>query len=246
MANMWYYSNKNKQKGPVTWDDLTGLAQTGQLQSSDMVWEEGTPDWIKASQVRGLFRGRGETSPGRDDEPSSRRRGPDDDLGDRRRRDPDDDLGIRRRRSRREESSSKGLLIGLIIGGVSLLVVAVVVIIIVVSGNRSGGKGGGGGGPGGGVETFTFDNMFQDDIQTRDVFLKAGRNVEVRVDTTVIGGGFADVDLFIEEPGGREIAFDDRGDKDCVVRFVVPRDGNYRIVVDNLGPGRVSCRVTVR
>ena len=51
MASMWYYSSKNEQKGPVTYDELAGLAQSGRVRSTDLVWEEGSPDWIKASEA---------------------------------------------------------------------------------------------------------------------------------------------------------------------------------------------------
>lgn len=129
MASMWYYSNKSQQKGPVTWEELSGLAQAGQLRGSDLVWQEGTPDWVKASTVDGLLQGSGRVATDvRADEPAPRRAaGRERDKGE---RDRDD----RPRRSiRKPQNSSRGLMIGLIAGGGALLVIAIVVIIIVVA-----------------------------------------------------------------------------------------------------------------
>ena len=95
---------------------------------TDMVWQEGTPDWVKASQVQGLFSAsRGSAGIRADDN--------------RRRPDPrgfeDDDFG--RGPMRRPQGSSKGLLIGLIAGGSALVIIAVVVIIVIVA-NSGGDK----------------------------------------------------------------------------------------------------------
>jgi hypothetical protein len=76
MAKVWFYTDKKKRKGPVTRDDLGKLAQGGQLRSTDLVWEEGSPDWVKASTVEGLFTGIGDaaTAIGAGDRPARRYR----------------------------------------------------------------------------------------------------------------------------------------------------------------------------
>jgi hypothetical protein len=46
-----------------------------------------------------------------------------------------------------------------------------------------------------------------------------------------------DVDLFVEDANGEEVAVDDRVSKDCLVAFVPKADGDYKIKVVNLGQG---------
>jgi hypothetical protein len=53
-ANFWYESN-GEQKGPVSAAQLKGLANSGELQPTDMIWKEGAPDWVTAGSVKGLF-----------------------------------------------------------------------------------------------------------------------------------------------------------------------------------------------
>lgn len=131
MANMWYYASKNQQKGPVSWDDLRGLARAGGLRGTDMVWQEGTPDWVKASSVPGLCNGAA-TAPTnvRADEPGARRRPMRDD--------PDDfDRDSRiRRPSRKPAKSNQGLIIGLCVGG-GVLVIGIIVTIIIIANSGS-------------------------------------------------------------------------------------------------------------
>src|SRR5262249_50218372 len=55
VASSWYYTERNEQKGPVSFDDLRGRAQAGYLRPTDLVWQEGTADWVRASLVDGLF-----------------------------------------------------------------------------------------------------------------------------------------------------------------------------------------------
>lgn len=51
MATQWYYSQAGKQLGPVTLDQLQGLAGSGQLRASDLVWNEKMSNWTAAGQV---------------------------------------------------------------------------------------------------------------------------------------------------------------------------------------------------
>ena len=53
-ANFWYESN-GEQKGPVTAAQLKGFAVSGELRPTDMIWKEGSPDWVTAGSVKGLF-----------------------------------------------------------------------------------------------------------------------------------------------------------------------------------------------
>ena len=51
----WYYGHNGQQFGPFTDEQLKQLADSGQLQSTDVVWKKGMAQWVKASQLKGLF-----------------------------------------------------------------------------------------------------------------------------------------------------------------------------------------------
>jgi hypothetical protein len=55
MADQWFYARGGQQTGPVTFAQLTDVVRAGGLTPSDLVWQEGTPEWQPASQVPGLF-----------------------------------------------------------------------------------------------------------------------------------------------------------------------------------------------
>jgi hypothetical protein len=55
MSEQWFYARGGQQAGPVSFAQLTELAHTGGLGATDLVWQEGTPDWQPAGQVSGLF-----------------------------------------------------------------------------------------------------------------------------------------------------------------------------------------------
>jgi hypothetical protein len=55
MVQEWYYASGGQQRGPVNAQQLKQLATSGQLQSTDLVWCDGMPAWVKASTVQGLF-----------------------------------------------------------------------------------------------------------------------------------------------------------------------------------------------
>jgi hypothetical protein len=51
MADLWYYTCDGKQRDPVPEAELKRLAAEGVLRPSDMVWTEGMPRWVRASNV---------------------------------------------------------------------------------------------------------------------------------------------------------------------------------------------------
>ncbi len=57
MDSVWYYVRNGTQTGPVSFDELKSAAAAGQLAPIDLVWQEGTPDWVPARTVAGLFAG---------------------------------------------------------------------------------------------------------------------------------------------------------------------------------------------
>ena len=52
IASRWYWVHEGRQGGPVTWDELQGLAKRGSLRASDLVLREGTQDWRPAAAAR--------------------------------------------------------------------------------------------------------------------------------------------------------------------------------------------------
>jgi len=243
MAGLWYYSDKREQKGPVSLEELRGLAQSGTIRPTDLVWQEGTKDWLRASLVDGLFDVSSGAAPDAEawDEPGprSRRRdepGRGESRGGQRDYNRDADRPRRRQSTRREEGMSSGLKIGLIVGGVALLLIVVAVILILVL--RGGGSGG--------SNNYTITLMAGQTNQ-RNFTIKAGRPVDVRVSSTLLDGFHADVDCEVYEPGNMvPIGVDFFPGKDCNVRFNARRSGSYRVVVRNQGPGRASAQVDVR
>lgn len=49
----WYYVKNGERFGPVQKSQLLEFYQKGELNPTDLVWEEGTPDWITAEQALG-------------------------------------------------------------------------------------------------------------------------------------------------------------------------------------------------
>jgi hypothetical protein len=56
MANEWHFTqNGQPVDSPVSAAQLKQLAGAGQLQPTDMVWQEGMTGWAPASSIKGLF-----------------------------------------------------------------------------------------------------------------------------------------------------------------------------------------------
>jgi hypothetical protein len=56
MASEWYYTqNGQPAKAPVSATQLKQMAASGQLQPTDLVWQDGMPNWVPASSIKGLF-----------------------------------------------------------------------------------------------------------------------------------------------------------------------------------------------
>jgi len=47
----WYYAGNGQQLGPVSQDQLKELVKGGQVQGSDLVWNEGLADWVPLSTL---------------------------------------------------------------------------------------------------------------------------------------------------------------------------------------------------
>lgn len=55
MESVWYYVVNGTQVGPVSFDELKAAADGKKLSPSDLVWQEGTADWVPARTVANLF-----------------------------------------------------------------------------------------------------------------------------------------------------------------------------------------------
>jgi hypothetical protein len=99
----WYYTKDGQQQGPVTSAQLRQLAQSGELQPTDMVFKEGGSQWVAASTIANLFSS--SSSVASRPSPPARSRDDRDDRDDRGdgslafddRGDDDDDAPIRRK-----------------------------------------------------------------------------------------------------------------------------------------------------
>lgn len=245
MADEWYYTNDGKQLGPISAAQLKQMAVNQQLQPTDLVWKQGMATWVPAGTAKGLFPEAAQPAAVErtavapldeevaDERPTRRRRVEEDgDLDDRprrrRREEGDDEDYAPRRRRRSRPGSNKGLLIGLIVGGGVLLLlggVGVVVLIVVLVSR---------GGPG----SYTI-NLLPGEHNIRTVYFTT-KTTEV----TVTSDHNSDVDLYIEDSGGRQLASDVSIGPNSRIVFTPPRSGSYRLIVVNLGP--ISNRSHVR
>ena len=55
MSQEWYYAKGDQKRGPITLDQLRGLARSGELAPSDLVWTEGMADWQQANSLKDLM-----------------------------------------------------------------------------------------------------------------------------------------------------------------------------------------------
>jgi hypothetical protein len=236
MADLWYYARDGKQQGPVGSEELKRLAAAGQLRPTDLVWKDGMADWLAAAKVRGLFpaaveavsipdpvsrpleAGEEEVLPRSrprariEDEDDSPRRRPRRDFDD-----DDEDFDRPRRRRKRRQGLGTGAIVAIIVGsGVGLIVLVAGVILAIVAGT-------------GGDNSRSF-HLQDSQVFWFNVTFHQGKRVEIWVKSQ----GNSDVDLYVLDANGRQIARDDGDSKDCYVSFVPDRTQSYRVEVRNM------------
>ncbi len=54
-ASVWYYVVNDSQVGPLTLADLRAAVAAGKVGPTDLVWQDGTPAWVAARTIPGLF-----------------------------------------------------------------------------------------------------------------------------------------------------------------------------------------------
>lgn len=55
MAAEWYYTKDGTKFGPIDAATLKQFADSGVLQTDDLVWKQGAKQWVTAASVKGLF-----------------------------------------------------------------------------------------------------------------------------------------------------------------------------------------------
>lgn len=102
VSEEWFYSAGETRHGPIPEERLKAMAAEGELKPSDLVWKDGTPDWVEARTIPGLFSKPTESTQRRPRSPLDES-DPDDRRPRRRQRrqDDDDDDDDRLRSSRR-------------------------------------------------------------------------------------------------------------------------------------------------
>lgn len=55
MSSAYYYLRSGVRTGPVSWEQLKAVAQSGNLLPTDLVWHEGMAEWRPARELAGLF-----------------------------------------------------------------------------------------------------------------------------------------------------------------------------------------------
>jgi hypothetical protein len=260
MAQQWYYASQGRQVGPILDSQLRQLVATRTLGPNDLVWQPGFTNWVPAGSVPGLFGAyqaqppapapaAGPRPPSASaypaPAPAQPRSYPDRDFF-------DDDFreAPRRRKKRKQSSSNTGLIVGLICGGVFLLVAVVAAVVLIIAnssgnpliqaGNTIGDKSGNG--------TYRIEHLPPNPgmkpkeslMNHKQVWLNANTTVTIRV----LSDFGTDVDCYLDNPGGQQVALDTSISKDCHITYRVMQSGYHTIVVDNLGNIANRCTVT--
>lgn len=55
MGQKWFYSEKGRETGPFSFDQLEWLVANKRLSPDELVWSEGMPNCSRAAEVVGLF-----------------------------------------------------------------------------------------------------------------------------------------------------------------------------------------------
>jgi hypothetical protein len=55
MSAVWFVARNGESLGPYTSDALRQMAESGELQHTDLLWKDGMKDWRPAGDSKGLF-----------------------------------------------------------------------------------------------------------------------------------------------------------------------------------------------
>jgi hypothetical protein len=241
MAVEWFYTANKHQMGPVSWDELKQLAESGLLKPNDMVWCEGMDEWVKAVKQKGLFSDDdGEPSPRkarkRDEEgvkppPGKRARTREDDDEE----EDEDDRAKARREKAKRESSKVAMKVGLIIGGVILLL-----FVLICGGVMFFWWGGASTPEPGRPYTWTYDKNIRvgNSVQT-NINFKNGQRYAISVSANA-NNGATNLDFFITRSNGQNVVMANGRGLNYQMNLTFNADDAYRVRVENRGPGIVA------
>src|SRR5262245_54926646 len=219
MADEWYFTVQGQRQGPVSTAQLREYAASGHLQPSDLVWKDGMPNWVPAGDARGLFPH--EVAPAA---PPAAAFDYEDDYE----RRPYGRRPLRRARRPEPKGVSAGVLIA-IIGGVGAFVLVGVIVVVVLVVNANSGNT-----PG----SYTI-NLNQGGRDIHWVTFRAGRGASITGTSEMP----AQLNVYVFDDGGMQVAADARFARDCFVNFVPSRTERYRIEIVNVGPNFVRAHV---
>lgn len=254
MADQWYYASNRQQMGPVSWNELCRLADSGLLKASDLVWKDGMPDWAQAGG-QGLFRREAE-APTALAKPLPARA--DVDLEPRRVRVPEpedddfDDAFDDRPRRKRPSGMPVGAKVGLIVGvALALLVVVGVALFFLL---RTSGQ------PA--LEVPATGLIINDSLRMSDPRDRAmGFPCKVYYVRLIANSTYVidqrapmlDSYLRLEDPAGRQVAADDDGGRgfgggmlDARIVYTAGQTGTYRIISTSFDGGIGNFLLSVR
>jgi hypothetical protein len=52
--SIWYYLEGRKQRGPISWEELSRRAATGAVEGDTLVWSPSMSEWTEAAKIEGL------------------------------------------------------------------------------------------------------------------------------------------------------------------------------------------------
>ncbi|MGF1577768.1 MAG: DUF4339 domain-containing protein [Gemmataceae bacterium] len=55
LAGVWYYTNNRRKHGPVSFNEIQSLVRNGTLNPTDLIWQEGMPDWVQVQACQELI-----------------------------------------------------------------------------------------------------------------------------------------------------------------------------------------------
>ena len=249
----WYYATNGQRHGPIPESQLKELAANGGLLPSDLVWQEGTPNWVPAKTVPGLFA----SSPtAMQTTPAGSSLLPPSVTGDREVHEYRDPIGMQdyQPRRRRQQNSSNGVPFVLILGGViAVSVIGGIVFAVASNGNlslpKSSGKSSSSSSTSwSGSQSYTVrlegdpKGVKHEGFHTKGIHLRSGDTITIKVRSDLN----SDVDLYLVGPGRKTVARDISTSEHCYLQKRISRTGTYTITLDNLGPGNNICRVTYK
>jgi hypothetical protein len=247
MTEEYYYTSFGKRFGPVPETQLKTLVESNMLRPTDLVWREGSPDWVPASQVPGLFGGSTAVQPLPSIAlPVPARNGHDYAGAATASTYSDDNYYLKQLRRGRQDTEITIPIVWVAAGGLALL--AIIGLAVALAYNFPAPTKNTGTTAVKDASSYTVDligdpqGVHHNGFHTKGISLNTGDRITISVKSE----RQSDVDLFLTDPNRTTVASDTSTSKDCAIQTTVSQTGLYTITVDNLGPGSNRCQVTYK